>query len=74
MRLPRTDALTELQRMANPGKESRHIAIDPTGQYLLSANQFSNEILVFPIDPATGLLQPTVSGVPITSPSCVLFG
>lgn len=67
-------SLTEIQRVPNPGKEARHIAIDTTGQYLLAANQFTNEVLVFPIDQATGLLQPTVSNVPINSPSCILFG
>ena len=67
-------SLAEVQRVPNPGREARHIAIDPTGQYLLAANQFTDEILVFPIDPATGLLQPTVSGAAIKAPSCILFG
>lgn len=67
-------SLAEVQRVPNPGKEARHIAIDATGKYLLSANQFTNEVLVFPIDHATGLLQPTVGNVPVESPSCILFG
>lgn len=71
---PETGGLLEVQRMANPGKESRHIAIDPTGRWLLSANQFTEEVLVFPIDEATGFLQPTVSGAAVKSPSCILFG
>lgn len=71
---PETGGLLEVQRMANPGKESRHIAIDPTGRWLLSANQATDEVLVFPIDEATGFLQPTVSGAAVKSPSCILFG
>jgi 6-phosphogluconolactonase len=71
---PENGALLEVQRVANPGKEARHIAIDPTGRYFLSANQMTNEVLIFPIDVETGFLQPTVSGAAVKSPSCILFG
>jgi 6-phosphogluconolactonase len=69
-----TGALSEAHRYANPGKEARHITIDPTGKWFLSANQFSNEISVFPIDTATGKLGDRSSSTPISNPSCLLFG
>lgn len=69
-----TGALTEAHRHANPGKEARHIAIDPTGKWFLSANQFSNEVSVFPIDTATGKLGDRATSTPIANPSCLLFG
>lgn len=71
---PENGALKEVQRVANPGKEARHIAIDPTGRYFLTANQATDEVLIFPIDVETGFLQPTVSGAAVKSPSCILFG
>ena len=69
-----TGALAEAHRHANPGKESRHIALDPTGKWFLSANQFSNEISVFPIDTDTGKLGDRTSSTPLNSASCLLFG
>ncbi|SEB83362.1 lactonase family protein [Terriglobus roseus] len=69
-----TGALTEAHRHANPGKEARHIAIDPSGKWFLSANQFSNEVSVFPIDTATGKLGDRSSSAPVNNPSCLLFG
>lgn len=70
---PHTGVLTFLQNMPNEGKESRHFAIDPTGKWMLSANQFSNEISVYPRDPATGRLSPRVSSVNLAGPSCLMF-
>jgi 6-phosphogluconolactonase len=69
-----TGALTEIHRLANPGKEARHIAIDPSGRWFLAANQFSNEISVFPIDTETGRLGERATSTPISNPSCLLFG
>src|SRR5262249_55983371 len=37
----------------------RHFAIDPTGRYLVVANQDSNGAVVFRIDPTSGGLTPT---------------
>ncbi len=70
---PGTGALELLQEINNPGKESRHIAFDATGKWFLSANQYSADISVFPVDPATGLLSPRSSYVEIDGPSCLLF-
>jgi 6-phosphogluconolactonase len=51
-----------------------HFGIDPTGAYLLAANQDSDNVVVFRIDPKTGQLSPTgqiVEGV--GAPVCVKF-
>jgi len=47
---------TELSRgRGTPtGERSAAFCIDPSGKYLLAENQFSNNIVVFKIDPATG--------------------
>ncbi len=70
---PKSGALTVVQHLPNPGKESRHIAVSPDGAYFLSANQFSDEISVFPIDRATGKLRERTNTVKIGGPSCLLF-
>ena len=54
-------------------KHPRHFTIDPTGQWLICANQDANNVIVFRIDPQTGRLTP--HGEPITVPwaVCVTF-
>ena len=70
---PHTGAPTLVHHCDNPGSESRHIAIDPTGQWFLSANQFSGDVSVFPIDMATGKLGARSSSIPVDGASCLLF-
>ncbi len=71
---PQTGLLTNVQHWPNTGKESRHLAIDPSGRFLLSANQFSDEVTVYPIDAASGKLGASTSSVKIGGPSCLVFG
>jgi 6-phosphogluconolactonase len=53
------------------GKEPRNFTLDPSGRYLLVANQNSNNIVIFRVDRQTGLLQPTGEELPVPSPSCL---
>jgi len=53
------------------GKTPRNFMIDPTGQYLLVANQNSDNIVVFRINPATGLLKPTGEEIQVPNPVCL---
>jgi len=55
------------------GKAPRNFGVDPTGAYLLAAGQNSNSILVFKVDPQTGLLKQVGEPVEIASPVCVKF-
>ena len=48
-------------------------AIDPTGRYLLAANQGSNNIVVFRIHPSSGRLTPTGQVLDVPSPVCIKF-
>lgn len=66
-------ALTQVQQMMSGGKESRHIAIDPSGKWFLSANQRTDEISVMPRDVATGVLSPQTSSVPLLGACFALF-
>jgi 6-phosphogluconolactonase len=55
------------------GKTPRNCAIDPTGKFLLAANQESNNIVVFRIDATTGALSPTGDPVEVPAPVCIMF-
>ena len=41
------------------GKEPRNFTLDPSGRWLLVANQESNQIVIYRVDRETGLLRPT---------------
>ena len=53
------------------GKEPRNFILDPTGNFLLVANQDSNTVVVFKVDKKTGLLEPTGQRLEVPSPSCL---
>src|SRR6266404_1634474 len=55
------------------GKTPRNFAIDPTGKFLLAANQESNNIVVFRVDSTTGALSPTGDTVEVPAPVCIAF-
>jgi 6-phosphogluconolactonase len=70
---PTKGTLRLVGRYSTRGKTPRHFAIDPTGAFLLAANEDSNNIVVFKIDPATGALTPTGQTVEVPSPVCITF-
>jgi 6-phosphogluconolactonase len=56
------------------GKTPRHFTLDPSGKFLIAANQDSNDISIFHVHPTTGQLTPAgplVKDAP--APVCVLF-
>ncbi len=61
-------------RFDSGGSVPRDFVMDPTGRWLVVANQTSHNLAVFELDPATGM---PCSGkpqlYPLTSPGCVLF-
>ena len=62
-----------VQRVPSGGKLPRNFVIDPTGQWLLAANQDSNNIQIFRMDNSTGRLSPTTQIPGIVAPVCVVF-
>jgi 6-phosphogluconolactonase len=68
-----TGKLKEAGRQSSLGKTPRNFVIDPTGNYLLAANQDSNDIFVFRRDQETGLLTPTGTKLNIAKPVCLKF-
>ncbi len=53
------------------GKIPRNFSIDPTGNYLLAANQESDNIVIFRRDKTTGLLSDTGNRIDVGKPVCL---
>jgi 6-phosphogluconolactonase len=70
---PAKGTLKEVGRTSTKGKTPRNFAIDPTGTFLLAANQDSGNIVVFRIDASTGLLTPTGQEEQVPAPVCIAF-
>lgn len=68
-----TGRLTFLQNVSSGGKVPRGLGIDPTGRWLLTGNQKSDNVVEFSIDPQTGKLSPTGQELKIGSPVDVKF-
>lgn len=51
----------------------RNFAIDPTGNFLLVANQNGNDIVIFRRDKKSGMLTPTGKGIQVDKPVCLKF-
>ena len=68
---PRNGRLALAGHQSVMGKTPRNFSIDPTGRFLLVANQNSNNIVVFRIDHATGLLKDTGKRISVPKPVCL---
>ena len=53
------------------GKKPRNFMIDPTGNFVLVANQDSNNIIIFKRDMKTGLLTSTKKEIAVPNPVCL---
>lgn len=65
--------LTLIDRQSVLGKTPRNFVLDPTGNFLLAANQNTNEVVIFKRDQKTGLLAPTEKRISIEKPVCLKF-
>jgi 6-phosphogluconolactonase len=65
--------LTFKHHVSTGGAEPRGFAIDPAGKFLISANQNSNNIVAFLIDPGMGHLFCIGDEVQVSMPVCVKF-
>jgi 6-phosphogluconolactonase len=66
--------LTPVDHTSVMGKTPRNFTLDPTGKYLLAANQDSSDITIFKVHPNTGQLTPVgqpVKDAPV--PVCIVF-
>jgi len=70
---PKTGLLTTVGYQSTLGTKPRNFAIEPSGKYLLVANQGTNEVVVFLRNKKTGQLTPTGSRLAVPSPVCLKF-
>jgi 6-phosphogluconolactonase len=66
-------ALALRQTISTNGDWPRNFSLDPTGRWLLVANQHSGTIVVFARDVTTGRLTPTRQRMEIANPACLRF-
>jgi 6-phosphogluconolactonase len=55
------------------GKGPRNFAIDPTGDFLLVAHQYTNDIVIFKRNQETGAITDTGKRIELCSPVCLVF-
>lgn len=67
----RSGMLTAIGHQPTLGKTPRNFNFDPGGNFLLVANQNSDEIVVFKIDRSSGLLSDTGQRIAVSRPVCI---
>ena len=72
-RIAKDESLTLAGHASCGGDWPRNFAIDPSGKYLLSANQKSGNISIMRIDNKSGLPSKTIMQVNLVSPTCLKF-
>jgi len=70
---PMKGTLTLVQASPTGGIMPRSFTVDPSGKYLLAANQISNNVVVYAIDGATGQLSKTGKEIMVDVPVCLKF-
>jgi len=68
-----TGRLMSLGQKLTEGSEPRNFSLDPTGAILLVANQNSDNIVAFHVDPNCGALTPTGAITQVPTPACIKF-
>ncbi|MDQ6529344.1 lactonase family protein [Flavobacterium sp. LHD-85] len=69
----KTGALELVEQQSTLGKGPRDFAIDPTGNYLLVGHQYTNDIVIFKRDNATGKIVDTGRRIQMCSPVGLVF-
>lgn len=65
--------LNMVQQISTQGVAPRNFAIDPKDNFVLVANQKSNNIVIFKRDKTTGMLEDTTQRIEVCSPVCLVF-
>lgn len=67
----KTGWLSLVDHQSTLGKTPRNFNFDPSGNFLLAANQNSDEIVIFKTDKKTGLLKDTGKRISVGKPVCI---
>jgi len=68
-----TGLLSPVAYQTTEGEHPRNFVIDPTGKFLLVANEYSGDVIVFRRNPKTGLLSNTGNKIQVKGPSCLVL-
>jgi 6-phosphogluconolactonase len=68
---PKTGWLNLIGHQSTLGKTPRNFNFDPSGNFLLAANQNSDEIVIFKVDKKMGLLSDTGKRIKVGNPVCI---
>jgi 6-phosphogluconolactonase len=66
-----TGKLTPLENVSTKGKAPRNFNLDPSGNFLLAANQTSDEVVIFKRDKKTGKLEDSGKRIKVFAPVCL---
>jgi len=69
---PTTGQLEIIGHQSTLGDWPRGFTIDPTGQFIIVGNQWSDDVYTMRIDKQTGLLDPTGYSLEVSEPLCIL--
>ncbi len=70
---PGSGLLRPLGHVLSGGKVPRFFTLDPSGRWLLAANQQSGSLVVFPLDLEAGMPATSLPPVNTPSPTCLVF-
>ena len=70
---PTSGKLATIGFIAPRGKTPRNFAIDPTGNWIFTAYQDSDNMFLYRIDQKTGSLNPVGDAIEVFAPVCVVF-
>lgn len=72
-KIKKNGKLESLGQTSTLGQGPRNFAIDPSGNFLLVAHQYSNDVMIFKINKITGALEDTGKRIYLCSPVCLVF-
>ena len=65
--------MTEVDIASVQGAGPRGFNFEPSGRYLYAANQGSNSVVTFAVDPDSGMMTPTGATAEVLKPACIKF-
>lgn len=71
--IDKSGKLTHVDTQSVLGVHPRNFAIDPTGNFVLVANQNTDNVIIFKRDKSTGKLTPTGKKIELSRPVCLKF-
>ncbi|RVT77345.1 lactonase family protein [Flavobacterium sufflavum] len=72
-KIKKNGKLESLGQSSTLGNGPRNFVIDPSGNFLLVAHQYSNDVMIFKINKITGALEDTGKRIYLCSPVCLVF-